>query len=98
MSPDGRYRAGPGSVPLALGGTVIALVAALGAVAVYAFGVALADVHPLLAIAVNVIAVVGVAPTVWRWRSTPVVRWVLAGAVVGVALGWLALLVYLVVG
>ncbi|MCA2210013.1 DUF2537 domain-containing protein [Nocardia rosealba] len=98
MSPDGPYRAGPGSVPWALGGTVIALVAALGAVAVYAFGVALADVHPLLAIAVNVIAVVGVAPTVWRWRCTPVVRWVLAGAVVGVALGWIALLVYLVVG
>ncbi|KAF0848071.1 DUF2537 domain-containing protein [Nocardia caishijiensis] len=85
-----------GSVPLAAGGTVIALVAVLSAVAVYAFGVALAEVHPLLAIAVNVIAVVGVAPTVWRWRCTPVLRWVLAGAVLGVELGWVALLIHLV--
>ncbi|WP_278264658.1 DUF2537 domain-containing protein [Nocardia sp. AG03] len=93
MKPDGPYRAQPDSVPWAAGCTVIVLVAALGATAVYAFGAALAAVHPLLAVAVNVVAVLGVAPTAWRWRYTPVVRWVLAGAAVGLVLGWLAVVV-----
>ena len=93
QEPDGPYRAQPDSVPWAAGVTVVLLVAALGAVAVYAFGAALATVHWLLAVAVNVVAAVGVAPTAWRWRFTPVVRWVLAGAALGVVLGWLTLLV-----
>ncbi|MFB7877800.1 MULTISPECIES: DUF2537 domain-containing protein [unclassified Nocardia] len=93
MKPDGPYRAQPDSVPWAAGCTVIALVAVLAAVAVYAFGTALAAVHPLLAVAVNAVAVLGVAPTAWRWRYTPVVRWVLAGAAVGLVLGWLAIFV-----
>ncbi|WP_280305606.1 DUF2537 domain-containing protein [Nocardia neocaledoniensis] len=89
---DGPYRAQPDSVPWAAGLTVVVLVAWLGGVAVYAFGAALAAVHPLLAVAVNVVAAVGVAPTAWRWRFTPVVRWVLAGAALGVVFGWLAVL------
>ncbi|MFE3542529.1 DUF2537 domain-containing protein [Nocardia sp. NPDC059177] len=93
MKPDGPYRAQPDSVPWAAGGTVTVLVAVLAAVAVYAFGSALAAIHPLLAIVVNVVAAVGVAPTAWRWRYTPVVRWVLAGAAAGLVLGWLAVLV-----
>ncbi|MFC4124588.1 DUF2537 domain-containing protein [Nocardia rhizosphaerae] len=88
--PDGPYRAQPDSVPYAAGATVVALVAVLTAVGVYAFATALAAVHPLVAVAVNVVAAVGVAPTAWRWRFTPVVRWVLAGAALGVVLGWLA--------
>ncbi|APE33124.1 hypothetical protein BOX37_03125 [Nocardia mangyaensis] len=100
MSPgsEGPYRAQPDSVPWVAGGTVVVLVAVLGGVGVYAFGSALAAVHPLLAVAVNVVAVVGVAPTAWRWRFTPVVRWVLAGAAAGVALGWVAVLVDQLVG
>lgn len=95
MSPcsDGPYRAQPDSVPWVAGGTVVVLVAALTGVAVFAFGSALAAVHPLVAVAVNAVAAVGVAPTAWRWRFTPVVRWVLAGAAAGVVLGWLAVLV-----
>ncbi|MFC4377245.1 DUF2537 domain-containing protein [Nocardia halotolerans] len=95
MSPehDGPYRAQPDSVPWAAGITVVVLVASLGATAVYAFGAALAAVHPLLAVAVNLVAAAGVAPTAWRWRYTPVVRWVLAGAALGVLLGWLAVLI-----
>ncbi|MGS2808499.1 DUF2537 domain-containing protein [Nocardia sp. MW-W600-9] len=93
QEPDGPYRAQPDSVPWAAGVTVVVLVAVLGAVAVYAFGAALATVHWLLAVAVNAVAAVGVAPTAWRWRFTPVVRWVLAGAALGVVLGWLSLLV-----
>ncbi|MFD3704183.1 DUF2537 domain-containing protein [Nocardia sp. NPDC058658] len=91
---EGPYRAQADSVPWVAGGTVAVLVALLGAVAVYAFGCALAAVNPLLAIGVNVVAAVGVAPTAWRWRYTPVVRWVLAGAVAAVVLGWIAAIVY----
>ncbi|MEU3010923.1 DUF2537 domain-containing protein [Nocardia asteroides] len=98
QEPDGPYRAQPDSVPWAAGCTVIVLVAALGAVGVYAFGAALATVHPLLALVVNVVAAGGVAPTAWRWRFTPVVRWVLAGAALGVVAGWLAVLVEVLTG
>ncbi|MBB5913063.1 hypothetical protein BJY24_001930 [Nocardia transvalensis] len=86
---------GPGSepTPWAPGLTVAALVAALAAAAIYSFGTALAHVHWLLAVVVNVVAVGGAAPTAWRWRNTPVTRWVLAGVAAGVALGWIALLV-----
>ncbi|WP_416564622.1 DUF2537 domain-containing protein [Nocardia testacea] len=78
--------------PWAAGITVAVLVAALTAVGVFAFGAALARVHPVLSLAVNLVAVGGVAPTVWRWRTRPVTRWVLAGASTGVALAWIGLL------
>ena len=32
------------------------------------------------------------APTVWGWRRTPVLRWFVLGIGVGVAGAWLALL------
>ncbi|MFF0542421.1 DUF2537 domain-containing protein [Nocardia thailandica] len=92
-SSDGPYRAGPDQTPWGAGLTVVGLVAALTAVGIFGFGSALASVHPVVAVLVNVVAAVGVAPTAWRWRFTPVVRWVVAGAALGVLLGWFALLV-----
>lgn len=77
--------------PWSAGIAVAALVAALTTVAVYAFGSALGEVHPLLAVVINGVAVGGAAPTAWRWRHTPVTRWVLFGCVSGVALGWIGL-------
>lgn len=91
-SSDGPYRAEPDRTPWGAGVTVLVLVAALTAVGVFGFGSALSSVHPVVAALVNVVAVVGVAPTAWRWRFTPVVRWVIAGAATGVLLGWIALL------
>lgn len=55
-----------------------------------AFFIALGDVNVLLAVVVNLIAVGGLAPTVWRWRAIPVWRWVVFGAAAGVPLGWIA--------
>lgn len=78
--------------PWAAGITVAVLVAALATVAVYAFGAALAEVHPLLALLINLVAVGGAAPTAWRWRDAPVTRWVLLGCAAGVVLGWLGLI------
>ncbi|WP_227984478.1 DUF2537 domain-containing protein [Nocardia spumae] len=79
--------------PWAAGIAVSVFVAALTAAGVYSFGVALAHVHWTLAVAVNLVAAAGTAPTAWRWRHTPVTRWVLAGLGAGVLLGWLILLV-----
>ncbi|MEV0295871.1 DUF2537 domain-containing protein [Nocardia sp. NPDC050710] len=79
--------------PWAAGITVAVMVALLTAVAVYAFGDALSQVHPVLAVLVNLVAAGGAAPTAWRWRSTPVTRWVVAGGAVGVLLAWFALIV-----
>ncbi|WP_216895189.1 DUF2537 domain-containing protein [Nocardia alni] len=92
-----RYGAYPEPTPWAAGIAVAALVAALTAAGVYSFGIALAQVHWLLAVAVNLIAVGGAAPSAWRWRTTPVVRWVLAGIAAGIALAWFGLLVVAIV-
>lgn len=79
--------------PWGAGLTVTIMVALLSAIAVYSFGRALAEVHPLLAVAVNVVAAGGAAPTAWRLREAPVTRWVVLGGVAGVGLGWLVLLI-----
>ncbi|MEU7630913.1 DUF2537 domain-containing protein [Nocardia sp. NPDC049220] len=86
------YQSYQDPTPWGAGLTVAIMVALLSAAAVYAFGAALAEVHPLLAVAVNVIAVGGAAPTAWRWRFAPVTRWVVGGGAAGVLLGWITLL------
>ncbi|MQY24754.1 DUF2537 domain-containing protein [Nocardia aurantia] len=97
MPPDGtRHGYYPEPTPWAAGLAVAVVVGLLTTVGVYAFGVALAEVPHvgwLLAVVVNVIAVGGVAPTVWRWRGLVVTRWVLGGVAGGVLLGWLLLLI-----
>lgn len=70
-----------------------AFVAAVLAAAIVVLGVGLIRVHPLLALGLNMVAVGGLAPTVWGWRTRPVWRWFVLGAGVGVACGWVALLV-----
>ena len=79
--------------PWATGLLVTAMVAALTTVGVFAFGAALLQVNVVVAVAINLIAVVGSAPTVWRWRATPVWRWVVYGLAAGVTLAWAGLFV-----
>lgn len=81
------------STPWGTGLTVAAFVAAVLAAAIVVLGVGLIRVHPLLALGLNMVAVGGLAPTVWGWRTRPVWRWFVLGAGVGVACGWVALLV-----
>ncbi|MBS2079962.1 DUF2537 domain-containing protein, partial [Mycobacterium tuberculosis] len=38
------------------------------------------------------VAAGGLAPTLWGWRRTPVLRWFVLGAGVGVTGAWVALL------
>ena len=78
--------------PWATGLTVAAFVAAVIGAAVVVLSMGLIRVHPLLAAGLNLVAVGGLAPTVWGWRKTPVVRWLALGAGVGVSVAWIALL------
>ncbi|KWX24615.1 membrane protein [Mycolicibacterium wolinskyi] len=80
------------STPWGTGLTVAGFVAAVLAAAIVVLGVGLIRVHPLLAVGLNMVAVGGLAPTVWGWRTRPVWRWFVLGAGIGVAVGWVALL------
>ena len=79
------------STPWATGLTVAGFVAAATAVAVAVLSLGLIRVHPMLAVGLNVVAAGGLAPTLWGWRHTPILRWLVLGAGVGVMGAWLAL-------
>lgn len=78
--------------PWGTGLTVAGFVAAVCGAAIVVLSIGLTRVHPLLAAGLNLVAVGGLAPTVWEWRRTPVLRWFVLGATVGVAAGWLTLI------
>lgn len=80
------------ATPWATGLTVAIFVAAVIATAVVVLSIGLARVHPLLAVGLNLVAVGGLAPTVWGWRRVPVWRWFVLGSAVGVGGAWVALL------
>ncbi|MET0756859.1 MAG: DUF2537 domain-containing protein [Mycobacterium sp.] len=86
------------STPWGTGLTVAAFVAAVIAAAIIVLSVGLTRVHPLLAVGLNLVAVGGLAPTVWGWHTLPVWRWFVLGAGVGVAVAWAALLALAVGG
>ena len=80
------------STPWATGLAVAGFVAGVTATGITVLSLGLIRVHPLLAVGLNVVAAGGLAPTLWGWRHTPVLRWFVLGAVVGVTIGWLAVL------
>lgn len=84
--------------PWGTGLTVAGFVAAVVGAAVVVLSLGLIQVHPLLAIGLNVVAVGGLAPTVWGWHTRPVWRWFVLGSAVGVAGGWLALVAVVLSG
>lgn len=81
----------PTPTPWATGLVVSGFVAAVLGTAIVVLSLGLTRVHPMLAAGLNVVAVGGLAPTVWGWRHTPVLRWFALGATTGVAGGWLVL-------
>ncbi|GAT11628.1 transmembrane protein [Mycolicibacterium novocastrense] len=80
------------STPWAMGLTVAGFVAAVIAAAIVVLSLGLLRLHPLLAIGLNLVAVGGLAPTVWGWRNRPVWRWFVLGSGVGVLAAWLVVL------
>ncbi|MFV0496178.1 DUF2537 domain-containing protein [Mycobacterium sp.] len=86
------------SVPWGTGLAVAGFVAAVVGAVIVVLSLGLIRVHPLLAVGLNVVAVGGLAPTVWGWRRTLVRRWFVLGAGVGVTAAWVALLVLIAGG
>lgn len=80
------------ATPWATGLTVAGFVAAVTGVAIVVLSMGLIRVHPLLAVGLNIVAAGGLAPTLWGWRHTPVLRWLVLGAGVGVAAAWVVLI------
>ncbi|WP_067967322.1 DUF2537 domain-containing protein [Mycolicibacter icosiumassiliensis] len=78
--------------PWGTGLTVTGFVAVVAGTAITVLSLGLLRIHPALAVMLNLIAVGGLAPTVWGWRRTPVLRWLALGAGIGVAGAWLVLL------
>ena len=56
------------ATPWGSGLTVAGFVAAVIAAAIVVLSLGLIRVHPLLAVGLNLVAVGGLAPTVWGWR------------------------------
>lgn len=79
------------STPWGTGLTVAAFVAAVTAAAIVVLSMGMTRVNPWVSIALNLVAVGGLAPTLWGWRRMPVRRWFVLGAAVGVAVGWITL-------
>jgi hypothetical protein len=89
---------GQSVVPWGTGLTLAGFVAAVTAVAIVVLSLGLIRVHPMLAVGLNVVAAGGLAPTLWGWRRTPVLRWFVLGAGIGVACAWLTLLALTAMG
>ena len=79
------------TTPWGTGLTVSAFVAAVTGAAIVVLSLGMIRVHPVVAVVLNLIAVGGLAPTLWGWRRIPVRRWFVLGAGIGVAGGWITL-------
>ncbi len=80
------------ATPWGTGLTVAAFTAAVTAAAIVVLSLGMIRVHPLVSIGLNLVAVGGLAPTLWGWRRVPVRRWFVLGAGIGVAIGWITLI------
>lgn len=76
------------------GMTLAIFMALLVAVALLVLTTGLSNV-PALAIGVNVVIAAGMAPALWLSRGLPVLRFLAAGAAVGMVGGWICMLIAL---
>jgi hypothetical protein len=81
--------------PWGTGLTVSGFVAVFVTLAVVALSRGLGETSRWLALVANVLLVVGLLPSVWLVRRTPVWRWMALGVVAGLAAAWFALLLTL---
>lgn len=78
--------------PWTTGLTVATIIAILAVIIVVALSLALGEKSRWLALIANMVIAVGLAPSVWLARRAPVWRWIALGVVIGIGVGWVALL------
>jgi hypothetical protein len=89
-----EWRAGNEPTPWATGLVLTVFSALVVGVAVWVLAAGLAD-RPVVAVLVNLLVAGGLAPAIWLSRGLPVLRWMGAGAAVGIVIGWIAALLML---
>jgi hypothetical protein len=83
--------------PWATGLTVSAVVAVMVGIALLVLSQALVlNGRGVVALS-NLLVAVGLTPSIWLGRNTPILRWVAYGTAAGITLTWLALLATLLV-
>jgi hypothetical protein len=89
-----EWRAGNEPTPWATGLFLTGFAALVVGVAIWVLSAGLAD-RPVIAVLVNVLVAAGLTPAMWLCRGLPVLRWIAAGALLGVVGGWVAAVVML---
>ncbi|MGH4025222.1 MAG: DUF2537 domain-containing protein [Pseudonocardiaceae bacterium] len=84
----------PEPTPWATGLPVSAATAVIVGVALLALSDGLDSVGFWLVALANLVIAIGLAPSIWLARATPVWRWVAHGATAGILLTWLTLLIF----
>ena len=84
-----EWRSGAEPTPWATGLVLTAFCALVVGVAIWVLCAGLAD-RPVIAVLVNLLVAAGLAPAMWLSRGLPVLRWIAAGAALGVVGGWVA--------
>jgi hypothetical protein len=92
VNPLARPPAEPGPTPWATGLVIACFVAVFVALADVALCRAFAEAFGLLWIPANLLVGVGLAPSLWLLRRTPLWRWPALGATAGLAVAWIVLL------
>ncbi len=82
----------PSPTPWSTGLSLAAFAFAMTTVTLVAIGEVLADIHPAVAVLVNIVAVAGATPTLLVWRRRAVWRWVALGIATAVPVAWAVLL------
>lgn len=81
--------------PWATGLIVSAMAATVVGVALLSLSQDLASNGAWLVVLANLLVAVGLAPSIWLGRATPIWRWVAYGTAAGIVLTWVALLLCL---
>jgi len=82
-----EWRDGGEPTPWSTGVVLAVFAALLTGVAVWVLSAGLSD-RPIVAVLVNLLVAAGLAPAIWLSRGLPVLRWIAAGAAVGIVVGW----------
>ena len=89
-----EWRAGQEPTPWATGIALAVFSALVVGIAVWVLSAGLAD-RPVIAVLVNLLVAGGLTPAIWLSRGLPVLRWIAAGTVAGIVIGWVCAILML---